>query len=77
MTPLYRLPNGEWVDLLLVTAIVPQPARGGYPDRVSVVCDRVHYTFAFESISAAEKWSDDLARGVNLVRGDNSESKAK
>ena len=72
--PLYRLPNGDWIELLRVFAIRPREQDKIYPiigPRVDILTSACHSTVQFDTLEAARAWADEFAALVNKARTAN------
>ena len=72
--PLYRLPNGDWIELLRVFAISPREQDKGYPilgPRVDILTSGCQLTVRFDTFEAARAWADEFAELVNKARTAN------
>ena len=68
--PLHHLPNGRWITLSEVTAVVPLPETEFEGIRVVVHCDSFHHIVRhFEDYRDAVEWADEFADLVNESRG--------
>lgn len=69
--PLHRLPNGEWIDLTLVTRITTLPVAEPYRPTpvVTVFLNENNYIpLSFTDLPNAQTHADELAALVNEAR---------
>mgnify|MGYP003386741300 CR=1 FL=1 len=72
--PLYRVPNGDWIDLVSVFGIVTEDQSKDFPNikpRVNVSSSTCRSTVQFDTLEAARSWADEFAGLVNKARTAN------
>lgn len=72
MIPLHRLPNGEWIDLLVVNFVSAHRRRSDEPqsvDRVIIMFNSdMSLMVSFADFTSAQSYADELAALVNAAR---------
>ena len=75
-SPLYRLPDGTWIDLFNVEMIEPLPAeihkyapKYNTGPRVHIIHTEGHIMLDFDTMGCAIEFADTLAALINKARG--------